>query len=288
MNPDRYAFEQAVALRDDWQFSRIFASEAARPGFTALLGLRAELQHVIQQAIEPGIVAMKFEWWRMEITRGFAGDAQHPLARALGKHLGQADVAAETCLELVDAAETESETGAFTEQDFRLYLYRSGGVLGELLTMLSGVNDPNALNAARRLGQLKRLTDMLLACGAMLRAGNWLFPFEWLEQLSLNPQALLSDPANENFHALLDKLLEVLDQERIETRTAIEDVVLPPALLLQWPLMQRDYRRLRDNPAIMLASEAPKDGGVLRLWTAWRGARAANKSNEKNQQLRVR
>ncbi|HEX7047196.1 MAG TPA: squalene/phytoene synthase family protein [Gammaproteobacteria bacterium] len=278
MNPDRYAFEQAIALRDDWQFSRIFASETARPGFTALLALRTELQNVVRQASEPGIAAMRFEWWRMEIARGFAGNAQHPLARALGKSLGEANVAPEYCLELVDAAETESENNVFTEQDFRLYLYRGGGVLGEQLAMLSGINDRNALNAARRLGQLKRFTDMLLACGAMLRAGHWLFPFEWLEQSSLNPQAVLADPENENVHALLAKLLAVLDTERIETRTVMESVVLPPALQLQWPLMQRDYRRLRDNPAVMLASKAVKDGGIARLWTAWRGARTASKN----------
>ncbi len=276
MDPDRYALEQAVALRDDWQFSRIFADENARPGFTALLALRAELQNVVRQPSEPGIVAMKFEWWRTEIGRGFAGDAQHPLARALATHLGKAGIAPEYCLELVDAAEIESESAAFTEQDFQLYLYRSGGVLAELLALLSGMHDRNALDAARRLGQLKRFTDMLLATGAMLRAERWLFPATWLQENDRNPQSFLENGSDE----LMRKMRSGLDRERIDTRTAMENAGLPPALALQWSLAQRDYAKLRDNPQLMLEPRPSKGNNLVRLWTAWRGARAAtNKSN---------
>ncbi|HEX6928406.1 MAG TPA: squalene/phytoene synthase family protein, partial [Gammaproteobacteria bacterium] len=189
-DPDQYAAELAVALRDDWQFSRIFAKAKARPGFTALLALRVELQRVATTS-EPGITAMKFEWWRNEIERGFAAEAQHPLVHALGKHLGKAGCAPEYCLELVDAAETESGFPAgFSEQDFQLYLYRSGGVLAELLAQLSGVTDRAALDAARRLGQTKRFSDLLLSTGVMLRAERWLFPARWLADAGLTLQEL--------------------------------------------------------------------------------------------------
>lgn len=273
MDPDRYAFEQAVALRDDWQFSRIFAAENTRPGFTALLALRAELQNVVRQASEPGIVAMKFEWWRTEIERGFAGNAQHPLARALATHLGKSGVAPEYCLELVDAAETESEGVAFTEQDFRLYRYRSGGVLAEQLALLSGMHERNTLDAARRLGQLKCFTDMLLSTGAMLRAGRWQFPQAWLEKHGLDARTAHENLDGPRVTELLKFMLDALDRERVETRTTMENVELPPALLLQWSLAQRDYRRMRGNPAIMLAVQPVKGNGLARLWAAWRGAR---------------
>lgn len=275
MDPDRYALDQALALRDDWQFSRIFASPRARPGFTALLALRAELQHVLAQASEPHIAALKFEWWRTEIERGFTGGAQHPLARALGQHLPSSDVAPEYVLELVDAAETEQESVSFTEQDFRLYQYRSGGVIAELLAMLSGTNDRNTLDVARRLGQLKRFTDLLLSTGAALRAGHWLFPQAWLAERGLEPRTLCEKHDDASTGELQRFMLDTIDRERIETRTAMESVELPPALLLQWSLAQRDYQRMRGNPAIMLAARPVKGNGLARLWTAWRGARTA-------------
>lgn len=270
MDPDRYAIEQAGLLRDDWQFSRIFASVQARPGFTALLALRAELQNVIAQANEPGILAMKFEWWRTEVERGFGGDAQHPLARALGTHLRAAS-APEYCLELVDAAETESGADTLSEQDFGLYLYRSGGVLAEQLAALSGFEGRKHLDAARRLGQLKRFTDMLLATGAMLRAGRWLFPVTWLQENELDPRTFLENGSD----ALMQRMLSGLDRERIETRTAMENAELPPALALQWALAQRDHAKLRDNPRIMLEPRPLKGNNLARLWTAWRGAQKA-------------
>lgn len=264
-----------MSLRDDWQFSRIFAAPAARPGFTALLALRAEMQHVLAQASEPGITAIKFEWWRNEIERGFAGDAEHPLAQSLGRHLRDAGSSAEYCQELVDATETESEGAAFAEQDFRLYLYRSGGVLAEQLAQLAGAHDRKTLDAARRLGQLKRFTDMLLSTGAMLRAGRWLFPVTWLQENDRNPQSLLENRSDE----LMRKMLSELDRERIDTRTAMENAGLPPALALQWSLAQRDYAKLRDNPQLMLEPRPSKGNNLVRLWTAWRGARNAMKSD---------
>ncbi len=270
---DQYAAEQAARLRDDWQFSRIFTDASARPGFTALLALRSELQHVLGQAAEPGIVAMKFEWWRTEIERGFAGDAQHPLARALGEHLGKAGIATEYCLELVDAAEMEAGLDAFTQQEFRLYLYRSGGVLAEQLALLSGASDRSALDAARRIGQLKRFTDMLLTLGAMLRADRWLFPEAWLRDNGLDAASLPRESAQRE--SLAQLMSGMLDDERVATRTAMEAVTLPPSLLLQWSLAQRDHARLRKNPGILFMQPPARDNAFARLWTAWRSARKA-------------
>lgn len=276
-DPDQYAAEQAAMLRDDWQFSRIFAGKAQR-GFTALLALRADLQQVIVQVNEPAILAIKFEWWRNEISRGFAGEAQHPLARALAQHLGDAGIASEYCIELVDAAEMENETGSrFSEQDFRLYLYRSGGVLAEQLAQLSGANERRILDAARRLGELKRMNDLVLATGAMINAGVWWFPGDWLDT-NINPQKVIASPESDDAKRLLENLLAALDNERIIARTAMEGIKLPPALALQWSLAQRDYVTARRNPQSALGPEPPKGNPLLRLWSAWRGARRTAKS----------
>lgn len=278
MNPDKYAAAQAAMLRDDWQFSRIFARHA-QPGFTALLALRAELQQILVQVNEPAIAAMKFEWWRNEISRGFQDEAQHPLARALGEHLSAAGSAPEYCIEIIDAAETESETAiAFSEQDFRLYLYRSGGVLGEQLAMLSKTHDRNILDAARRLGELKRFSDLFLATGAMLHASVWLFPIEWLQGLDV--QHLLDNDVEHDRAQLVEKLRSELDKERIAARTAMKNAALPPALALQWSLAQRDYAVGCQHPHSLFEPVPAKGNPVLRLWTAWRGARVATESSK--------
>lgn len=274
--PDKYAAEQAAMLRDDWQFSRIFAGDA-QPGFTALLALRAELQQVLVQVNEPAIAAMKFEWWRNEIARGFLGEAQHPLARSIGDHLSKAGGAPEYCVEIVDAAEMESDsTIAFSEQDFRLYLYRSGGVLAEQLALLSRAQARQAQDAARHLGELKRFSDLVLATGAMLRAGVWLFPAQWLKQ---DAKVLLDENYRDERQQLSQLLLSELDKQRIAARTAMENVALPPALALQWSLAQRDYHAIRKNSESIFNAIPAKGNPLRRLWSAWRAARSATKAN---------
>ena len=277
-DPDTYAAEQAAMLRDDWQFSRIFAGNA-QAGFTALLALRAELQQVLVQVNEPAIAAMKFEWWRNEIARGFLGEAQHPLARSLGEHLSKAGSAPEYCVEIIDAAEMESDAPLdFSDQDFRLYLYRSGGVLAEQLALLSGTKARNTLDASRHLGELKRFSDLVLATGAMLRAGVWLFPADWLDEQKRD--AVLDDDAHAERQQLAQQLLNELDKQRVVTRTAMEDIALPPALALQWSLSQRDYHAVRKNPDCVFDAAPAKGNPMHRLWSAWRGARNAAKADK--------
>src|SRR5690606_8147826 len=229
-----------------WQYSRIFASPGARPAFTALLALRVEMRQVLTHAAEPSVRAARFEWWRGEVERGFRGEAQHPLARALAAHLGAAGGAAEYCQELIDAAETEGEDGlSLSDQDFLLYLHRSGGVLAEQLALIEGVRDRHALDAARCIGRVKRFGDLLFSTGAMLRAGRWLFPAAWLEKHALTPASALTAGGAGAMTALLGEMLDALDAERIKARTLMQDRSLPPALRLQWSLAQCDYRLLR-------------------------------------------
>lgn len=276
LDPDAYASERAAALEDDWQFSRIFAAPEARPGIIALLALRAEMQDVLAQLGEPGIGAMKFEWWRNELERGFSGNAQHPLAQSLGRQLGRAGGMPEYCIELVDAAEMEAERAALSEQDFRLYLYRSGGVLAEQFALLAGCTDRATLDAARRIGELKRFSDLVLATGAMCISGAWLFPADWLQRCGLNAHSLAAADAAA-LESLAQVLLEALDRERVVTRTAMEGAILPASVALHWPLAQRDHHFLQQDPQRAFLPQPAKGNPFARLWTAWRGARRARR-----------
>lgn len=267
-----YARERAALVRDDWQYARIFCAPEARAGFTALLGLRGEMEDVKAGTRETAIAVAQFEWWREEISRGFAGQAQHPLARTLGEHLARAGSAPEYCHEIIDAAEAEYEREPPRNvQEFQLYLYRSAGVLAEQLAWLHGKRDREALSVAHHIGQTWRFTDLVQSLPAMLHAHAWLFPLEWKHELTLDTERLSGDPAMAE--RLVARLFEALDNERIHTRTAMENVELPPALRLIWALSERDYKRLRRQPAQRLVTEELRDNPLARLWTAWRAAR---------------
>lgn len=271
-SPDDYARERATLVRDDWQYARIFSAPEARAGFTALLGLRGEMQDIKATVSESAVAQARFEWWRQEISRAFANQAQHPLAKALGEHLGAAGSAPEYCHELIDAAEAEYEREPpRNAQELQLYLYRSAGVLAEQLAWLHGRHDRDTLSVAHHVGQSWRLVDLMLSLPAMLRANAWMFPWEWKQELALDVAQLPNDTAMAE--RLVAKLFETLDNERVHTRTAMENVELPPVLRLMWTLAERDYRRLRKLPAQRLLTQASRDNPLARLWAAWRAAR---------------
>lgn len=271
-NPDQYCAGLARAVRDDWQYSRLFMPTAGRAGFTALLALREELRRLRQSATEMSIALTKLEWWREEISAAFAGNGQHPVSIALSGHLPAHGVAAEYCLELVDAAETElNPTEISTEADLQLFRYRRDGVMSELLVQLSGHTSRDIVRAARLIGEGRSQFDIIRSLGAYAAHGRCLLPAETLERAGIAIELL--QQKNEVALTLVRNEIAKLDELRVTARTAMENIFVPGAALIQWRLQEQELPRYRRNPALALAPIQASVSPFYKLWTAWRTAR---------------
>lgn len=262
-----------AAAADDWVLARLFLPQRQRDAATALLALRHELRRVPGASEEPGVVAVKLNWWREEIGRAASGTANHPVLQLLAASGEAADIDPEYLLELADAAEMEFDAGAIRDEaDRRLYLYRSSGVVAELFARMACGLDREQLRVARSIGMARGQLDIMQQLAIDIGRNCLRIPLDALAANEIAPAALAeADAARRN--SLLQGEREQLDQLRIEARTMIARCEPAPALRVIWRRLEQDYRRLPQPLSELTVTPAPMPGMLRRLWTAWRAAR---------------
>lgn len=281
-DPAEYSQQRALELRHDWHFSRLFLPPSSRNAFGALLALRAELAEQLRDVSEPAIGMAKLEWWRSEIERGFQRSAQHPLAIHLGDTLREKGVAVEYVLEQVDAAEMAFlPDGVATPADQKLFRYRRDGVLAEIAVRLScdeytsnttTTNERELFAAARAIGELRAHADSVISLAAQVRSG---FTVVASEKFPEHGMAIEGSPDRKSLDALIAVEWQLWDQLRTTARTAMEGIALPPALMVQWRLLEADHKALVGNRGSLATGRISLPGPLRRLFIAWRAALAA-------------
>ncbi len=83
MDIHQYCQERAAASGSSFYYSFVFLPQDTRRAITAFYALCRELDDVVDECHEPQVALAKLEWWRAEITRFAAGQAEHPATRAL-------------------------------------------------------------------------------------------------------------------------------------------------------------------------------------------------------------
>lgn len=280
-SPEAYTRQRALDLRHDWQLSRLFLPRDSRECFNALLALRAELAEQVGKVSDPAVAAAKLEWWRAELERGFSDTAQHPLAIHLASLLRDKGIAIEYALEQIDAIEMASLPGGIASlADEKLFRYRRDGVLAEIALLLSGdgcnPDDRSIQAAARAIGEVRSHADAITSISMSPSSGVTAFSSATLADHEIHPETEIS---SNSLQALVNEQWQNWDNLRVAARTAIEDVALPPALQVQWDLLEADYRALMKQRNSVKVESLPLSrslpGPLRRLFIAWRAARKA-------------
>lgn len=247
-----------------------FAPIGERDDLARLYAWRAELRHLVDKAGDPGVARLKLDWWRAELERAAAGEARHPLARALSRLAGGL-AELRPFLEMLDAAELEVRNAQpATEDELVRQLDRAGGGFAEL-TLHAGSGgpfDPELRATARRLGVYAAAVRMLRDLPSTLQRDYCPLPSAVVAERQIaidrlresEPQRRLSDYARELL-ARLDVTPELQRPaiRRPELLTVRRQAALAHALRRK--LERRDYPVLRQRIEL---------SPIANLWIAWR------------------
>ena len=83
MTPDEYCQQKAARSGSSFYYSFLFLPPNRRRAITALYAFCREVDDVVDECQEPQLAATKLAWWRQELARFSAGQAQHPVTQAL-------------------------------------------------------------------------------------------------------------------------------------------------------------------------------------------------------------
>ena len=159
-----------------------------REAYQALHILATEFNRIAEDYREPGVAEQKLLWWKTEIERFFAGEAQHPFLIALQNQREQLSKTA--LLALIEANLLSLKTHIFETRSELLQHYQHlGGIQFDLKAKLLGSTTDPILH--HTLGTLSEILRHLIHFRHFLLKQHLYFSLEDFREYHIDPQPIL-------------------------------------------------------------------------------------------------
>jgi len=242
----------------------------------ALYAFCREVDDVVDETSEPEVARAKLDWWREELARTFAGEAQHPVGKALEITTGHFNLPQEYFTEIIDGMEMDLDYNSYPNfKELSLYCHRVASIVGLMAAEIFGYEDRQTLKYAHDLGMAMQLTNILRDVREDAERGRIYIPLDEIEAAGLGPgdflelrdseamRALLLQQANrarEYYQRALDRLPEV-DRFRQRSGLIMADIYRTTLDMIEEDGFRVFKHRISLTP-------------LRKLWRAWRINRA--------------
>lgn len=204
MTPDQYCQDKAANSGSSFYYSFLFLPANQRRAITALYAFCREVDDVVDMDGEAAIAAVKLNWWRDEIAQLFAGEAQHPVTRALTPVIKEFDLPQEQFLEIIDGMEMDLEQHRYASfKDLTLYCYRVASVVGLLAAEIFGYRDRHTLKYAHDLGIAFQLTNIVRDVYEDAERNRIYLPLDELQKFGVKEDDILKKKETPEFNELM-------------------------------------------------------------------------------------
>jgi len=277
MTPDEYCRQKTAQSGSSFYYSFLFLPPERRRAITALYAFCREVDDVVDEVHDPSVARSKLAWWRTEIARIYAGEAQHPVARALAPVVAAYGLSQAHFQTVIDGMAMDLAQHRYLDfTELELYCHRVAGVVGLMSAEIFGYVDPATKGYARDLGVAFQLTNIIRDVGEDARRGRIYLPQDELQRFGVAPSALLRGEYSSEFRHLMRfqaaraqtwyerAFAQLPAQDRKAQRTGL--------------VMAAIYRTLLDEIALdgyKVLDRRTSLTPLRKLWLAWRTWRAA-------------
>jgi 15-cis-phytoene synthase len=222
--------EQAESVRliarefdPDRSLSALFAPPGARADLFALYALNAELARVAELVTEPGLGAIRLQWWREAIERAKNSETiGHPVADAFGEVLSGRRLSRDRVAALIDARVFDVEGKIMPDMAaLDIYLEDTAGAVFALAAAIVGAEGESVEQAARSAGRAYGLTGLMRALPIHAARGLVFLPVDVLRRHDTLPEQILAGTRSEGLDAALAELRRVARSHLREAETGI-------------------------------------------------------------------
>lgn len=247
ISPDDAAYcEREVRAHDPGRWlTALFAPDAARPAFHALLAFAGELSRTAEAASQPMLGEIRLQWWRETLEGAFAGTPRaHPVARALAATVvppmrilmdGMIDARAE------DLYETPPPDMAALES----YTLATDGALAVVLLLELGIADPAIAARARKVGAAWGLTSIVRTLPAALARRRLPLPADWLAAAGTDPDRVLAGLDDAAARGVAERVAEAAQGLLATSRSGPRTPRAAYPVMAQARLAARDLKAMR-------------------------------------------
>lgn len=205
MDPHRYCQEKTATSGSSFYHAFRFLTPEKRRAITAFYAWCREVDDIADECRDAGVARIKLGWWREEVGRLYAGNPSHPVAMALRDAIGDAGIAQEQLLEIMDGVEMDLDQTRYADyRQLRLYCHRVAGVVGEVSAQIFGYSDRATLKYAALLGLAFQLTNIIRDVGEDARRGRIYLPLDEMQRHGVSESDLLAGRETDAFRRLME------------------------------------------------------------------------------------
>ena len=248
MTPDEYCQQKAAQSGSSFYYSFMFLPPERRRAITALYA------------------------FCREVAQLYAGNAQHPVTKALVPGIGPFNIQQQQLGAIMDGMEMDLAQTRYPDfESLRTYCHRVAGVVGVLAASIFGYRNSRTLEYAENLGLAFQLTNIIRDVGEDARKGRIYLPADEMQRFGVSAAQILDAQHTEGFSRLIE-----FQAQRVKSCYAEALAALPAEdRRAQRPglVMAAIYRTLleelrRDGYQVLTRRTALTP--IRKLWIAWK------------------
>ena len=204
MTPQDYVQEKAAASGSSFYYAFLFLPPHRRAAITAFYAFCREVDDVVDEVLDPSVAAQKLHWWQMEVQSSFAGNAQHPVMKALMPLTADFGITAQHLQDVIAGCQMDlNQTRYLDFASLQRYCHLVAGVVGEVAARIFGQSQEETTHYAHQLGLAFQLTNIVRDVGEDALRGRIYLPVNELQQFNVSAKDILERRDSPAFQALM-------------------------------------------------------------------------------------
>jgi phytoene synthase len=209
MTPDQYCQDKAAKSGSSFYYSFLFLPPERRRAITALYAFCREVDDVVDECTDVQVARTKLAWWRKEVAGVYAGQAEHPVGKALVPVVKQFSLARSHFEDIIDGMEMDLNYNRYPDfATLQSYCHRVAGVVGLMAAAIFGYRDPATLTYAENLGMAFQLTNIIRDVGEDARRNRVYLPLDELSRFGLSATDVAQLRETDQFRKLIEFQIE--------------------------------------------------------------------------------
>ena len=272
MTPQDYVKQKAVASGSSFYYAFLFLPVERRAAITAFYAFCREVDDVVDNTADQSVAAAKLVWWRSEVAQSFAGQASHPVLRALMPLTAQFKIEERHLQAVIEGCQMDLSQNRYLDYPaLQRYCHLVAGVVGEVAANIFGQTQAGTAVYAHKLGHALQLTNIIRDVGEDARRGRIYLPLSELQQFDVKAYEILQCSYSERFTKLMQfqsRRAQALYDEALALLPAIDRRAQKPGLMMAaiYRALLREIERDKFQVLHQRVSLTP----LRKLWLAWK------------------
>ena len=203
-SPQDYVQQTAVSSGSSFYYAFLFLPAERRAAITAFYAFCREVDDVVDEVSDPMVAQTKLAWWEREVEQAYAGEATHPVMRAIMPLAPRFGIEKRHLMAVIEGCRMDLQQTRYLDfPGLQRYCHLVAGIVGEVSARIFGQSEAGTTDYAHKLGLALQLTNIIRDVGEDAMRGRIYLPVNDMQTFGVRASAILDRQYNPEFRALM-------------------------------------------------------------------------------------